>query len=148
MSAVAGKPEKESAMAGEPEKEGAMAGESEKEGGVAGEPKENKGRIRPRAVLLRGAVLTALMEGVTLFVRFGLELSAAEYIEKSDPPLLLQMHHFFWALPLLAVAALLRFRGRSALWLLAAAFGLMASDLLHHLVFLPLLAGETGWHWP
>jgi len=115
---------------------------------VPGEPEKNEGRLEPRAVLVRGAVLTVLMEGVTLLVRFGLGLSAAEYIERSDPPLLLQIHHLFWAVPLLAVAALRRFRGRAAQWLLAAALACVASDLLHHLVFLPLLTGETGWHWP
>jgi VanZ family protein len=90
--------------------------------------------------------LTALGEAVTVAARFGGGVSAREF--NRTAPLLLQIHHMFWALPLGAAAFVLRRRPRVAGWLAAIAVACVASDLAHHFVVLPLLAGETGWHWP
>ena len=90
--------------------------------------------------------LSALGEAVTVAARFGAGVSAREF--NRTAPLLLQIHHLFWALPLGAAAWLLRRRPRVAGWLSALAVACVLSDLAHHFVVLPLLAGETGWHWP
>jgi len=89
---------------------------------------------------------TLAAEAVTLFTRFAVGVSAVEF--NRTAPLMLQMHHMFWSVPLFAAAAVLwRFQGlRRAL--LGIGIGLVASDLLHHFIVLPILVGNTGWHWP
>lgn len=32
--------------------------------------------------------------------------------------------------------------------MLGIAIDLIASDLIHHFLVLPLLVGNSGWHWP
>jgi hypothetical protein len=87
--------------------------------------------------------VTLATEGVTLYLRFGRHQTAAEF--NKTAPLLLQMHHMFWSVPLLAVLPVCpRLRGA----LLGTAIGFIVSDLLHHFLVLPLAVGNTGWHWP
>jgi hypothetical protein len=54
----------------------------------------------------------------------------------------------FWAIPLVAGAGLFRSRPRVVTRLGVAAIACIVSDFAHHFVRLPLIAGETGWHWP
>lgn len=89
---------------------------------------------------------TLLGEAVTLLLRFRTGITAVEFNRMA--PFLLQIHHMFWSLPLLALAAMLRRRQPAMMLLCAAAAACVASDLLHHFVVLPLLVGNTGWHWP
>jgi hypothetical protein len=91
--------------------------------------------------------VTVAVEAVTLAARFAAGLSAAEF-NAGAPPLLLQMHHMFWSLPLLAIVPFVWRRPRLSGSLLGISFGLIASDLLHHFLVLPLTVGNTGWHWP
>lgn len=90
---------------------------------------------------------TLIAETATIACRVVLGQTAAEF-NASGPPLLLQIHHMFWAVPLFAVAAVLRGRRRVAAALWGIGLGLVASDLAHHFVVLPLWQGNTGWHWP
>ncbi|MEN6449655.1 MAG: hypothetical protein ABFC96_04105 [Thermoguttaceae bacterium] len=90
--------------------------------------------------------ITALVEGVTVAMRFGSGVSAAEF--NATAPLLLQIHHMFWSLPLLAALPLVWRRQKLSGTLLGVALGLIFSDLVHHFVVLPVLVGNTGWHWP
>jgi hypothetical protein len=103
-------------------------------------------RPPPRHLLAWTAGLTAAIEAVTLGLRFGGGVTAAEF--NRTAPWVLQIHHMFWAVPVFAAALLVDGRPRLArgLWALAAA--LVVSDLVHHFVVLPLLVGNTGWHWP
>lgn len=90
--------------------------------------------------------VTMLVELITVYVRFGAGLSAVEFNESA--PLLLQVHHMFWSVPLLLAPPFTwRWPGLSGA-LLGIALGLIASDAIHHLVVLPLTVGNTGWHWP
>lgn len=89
---------------------------------------------------------TALVELVTLYLRFGLGATANEF--NRTAPLLLQVHHMFWSIPLLLLAASCRRTPRTSSVLRGIAAGLVASDLLHHFVALPIAVGNTGWHWP
>ena len=57
-------------------------------------------RPRGKSLLVRTLALTALFELVTVWVRFGKGLTAADFGEKS--PSLLRIHHLFWSLPLSA----------------------------------------------
>ena len=47
-------------------------------------------------------VATVVAEAVTVAMRFGTGMSAADF-NATKPPLLLQIHHLFWCLPLLPV---------------------------------------------
>jgi hypothetical protein len=104
--------------------------------------------VRPSLVLVlaTGAVSTMLTELVTLYLRFGLGASAIEF--NRTAPLILQVHHMFWSIPLLLFAAICRRKPRTSSVLRGIAAGFVASDLLHHFVVLPLAVGNTGWHWP
>lgn len=89
---------------------------------------------------------TGVVEGVTLYLRFATRVTAVEF--NATAPLLLQIHHMFWSIPLFLLApALWRFPRTSGA-ILGIAWGLVLSDLIHHFVVLPLTVGNTGWHWP
>jgi hypothetical protein len=91
--------------------------------------------------------VTVLVEIVTATIRFGLGVGATEF-SATSAPLLLKIHHAFWGLFLLLVAPLVWRWPRASGILLGVAFGLIASDMIHHLVVLPLTVGNCGWHWP
>jgi hypothetical protein len=107
----------------------------------------SRGRFSPQGVVALGLVLAAAAaETWTLAVRFGGNVTAVEF--NRTAPLILQIHHLFWAIPLIAGAGLFRSRPCVVRWLCVAAIACVASDLAHHFVVLPVIAGETGWHWP
>ena len=101
---------------------------------------------RPAVVARWAVVSTLLSEAVTVAMRIGTGTSAAEF--NRTAPLLLQIHHMFWSVPLALIAAVAWRRRRLSGALLGIGLGLVASDLLHHFVVLPLTVGNTGWHWP
>jgi hypothetical protein len=103
-------------------------------------------QTRRTVVVVWTAVSTVLIEGITLYLRLGGGITATEF--NRTAPLLLQIHHMFWSLPLLLVVPLLRRKPKLSGALLGIALGLILSDLLHHFVVLPLTVGNTGWHWP
>jgi len=107
---------------------------------------ESVRRIRSRAVILWAVVSTLVVEAVTLYLRFRSGVSATEF--NKTAPLLLQIHHMFWSVPLLLVVPFVWRKPRLNGALLGIALGLILSDLLHHFVVLPLTVGNTGWHWP
>lgn len=99
-----------------------------------------------RGLLAWTLVSTALVELVTVWVRFRGGVTAEEF--NPTAPFILRIHHLFWSLPLFAAAAIVRSRPPVRRALLGVAFGLIASDLLHHFAVLPVMVGNTGWHWP
>lgn len=90
---------------------------------------------------------TVVMELVTIALRIHYGQSAAEHIAATHPPLLMQIHHMFWSVPFI-VMALATSERRMSLALWSISLGLIASDLSHHFLVLPLWVGNTGWHWP
>ena len=94
----------------------------------------------------RGMLVAVLMEAITIGVRFAGHVSAVEFNRAA--PLALQIHHMFWAIPITGLAMFVRTHERLTMWLGAIAIGCVASDLSHHFIVLPLLVGNTGWHWP
>jgi thiosulfate reductase cytochrome b subunit len=103
-------------------------------------------RLDWRMVLVAGAIFTVIGEALALGARFGLGVSAEDFNKSAR--LLLQVHHMFWAIPLVVVAGVARAWPRVVSWLSALALACVASDLIHHFVVMPILAGETAWHWP
>lgn len=89
--------------------------------------------------------LTAVFELITLAIRFSTGTTAVEFNETA--PFVLQIHHMFWSVPVFAVAWFVREKA-AGVWLTGAGIALVASDLVHHVVVLPLLVGNAGWHWP
>ena len=59
-----------------------------------------------------------------------------------------QIHHMFWAVPLLFVVPFVWKKPRVCGAFLGFSIGFVPSDLMHHFVVLPLTVGNTGWHWP
>ena len=106
-----------------------------------------------RRVLLRrqwlwgwAAAVTVLTEAVTLYLRFEQGRTAVEF--NKTAPLLLQIHHMFWSLPLFLLLPLCWRCPRTSGTLLGIGVGFILSDLAHHFAILPVLCGHTGWHWP
>jgi hypothetical protein len=87
-----------------------------------------------------------VIELATIATRFLGGMNAVEF--NKTAPLVLQIHHMFWSLPLLAFVPFLGRLPRTRSAILGAAIGLVASDLIHHFIVLPLTVGNTGWHWP
>ena len=100
-----------------------------------------------KSICLWTISFTLIFEMITVGCRIQTGMSAVEF-SQSNPPLLLQIHHFFWSLPFLValpfIWPVVRIRNPVA----GIAFGLIFSDLIHHFVVLPLWIGQTGWHWP
>lgn len=101
-----------------------------------------------RSIGIWSAIFTIIGEAITAALRFGRGISAEEF--NRSAPLLLQIHHMFWSLPLFVLAGIAYacHRPRIAGILIALAIGCIASDLAHHFIVLPLTVGNTGWHWP
>ena len=101
---------------------------------------------RRSAIILWTVVSTILIEALTIYLRFGRGVNASEF--NKTAPLLLQIHHMFYSIPLLLVVPFLWRKPRLSSALLGIALGLILSDLSHHFLVLPLTVGNTGWHWP
>lgn len=102
--------------------------------------------IRYRTIVAWALGTTVVAEGVTLYLRFAVHVSAVEF--NATSPLLLQIHHMFWSIPLFVVAPFFWRFPRTSGAILGAACGLVFSDVLHHFLVLPVTVGNMGWHWP
>ena len=91
-------------------------------------------------------VTGVVVEAICLYLRFERGQTAVQF--NRTAPLLLQLHHMFWALPLAALLPLLWQRPRVSGTVAGLSIGFIASDLANHFLILPALIGETGWHWP
>ncbi|MEN6492818.1 MAG: hypothetical protein ABFD16_00885 [Thermoguttaceae bacterium] len=83
---------------------------------------------------------------MTLYLRFAARVTAVEF--NATAPLLLQIHHMFWSIPLFLVAPFFWRSPRTSGAILGIACGLVLSDLMHHCIVLPVTVGNMGWHWP
>lgn len=94
-----------------------------------------------------GLFVTVGLELITVYMRFRSGgISAVEF--NRTAPLLLQIHHMFWAVPLLLVVPFVWKKPRVCGAVLGISIGFVLSDLAHHFIVLPLTVGNTGWHWP
>jgi len=103
---------------------------------------------RRRNALIWCIAVTAAVEAVTIVVRFTSGTSAAEFQAAHSLPLPLRIHHMFWGLLPIIIAALAWRRPKPAGALLGLGLGLILSDAIHHCIVLPLTVGNMGWHWP
>lgn len=103
-------------------------------------------RVRRQWLWYWAIAVAILVEGITLYLRFGLQRTAAEF--NRTAPLVLQMHHMFWSAPLLVILPFAWNHPRLSGWLAGVSAGFIASDLAHHFLVLPLLIGDICWHWP
>lgn len=101
---------------------------------------------RRTSIIVWTVISTVVVEAITIYLRFRSGISATEFNETA--PLLLQIHHMFWSIPLFLIAAIAWRMPRLSGTLLGIAYGLVLSDLMHHFMVLPLIVGNTGWHWP
>lgn len=101
---------------------------------------------RRESIVVWTIAVTLVAEAITCALRFGTGATATEF--NKTAPLLLQIHHMFWSVPLLAVVPFVWRRPRLSGTLLGIGLGLILSDLAHHFLVLPLTVGNTGWHWP
>ena len=102
--------------------------------------------VRLKTTTTWTVAVTVVAESVTLYLRFVRGETATEF--NKTAPMLFQVHHMFWGVPLLLVLPFIWRRPRMAGALLGVALGLVISDLVHHGLVLPLTAGNMGWHWP
>jgi hypothetical protein len=106
---------------------------------------EKERNLKP--LMYSAVITTVIVEAVTVLTRLITGMSAADFNAK-DPPLILQIHHMVWSIPLFLIA-LLFYRKRSVCQVLVGlGIGLILSDLMQHFIVLPLWVGNTGWHWP
>jgi hypothetical protein len=103
-------------------------------------------QTRQQWAIAWAVAVTLIAEGITLYLRFGRHQTATDF--NKTAPLWMQIHHMFWSVPLLVALPLCGSRPRLSGALLGIAVGLVASDLLHHFLVLPVVVGNTGWHWP
>jgi ABC-type proline/glycine betaine transport system permease subunit len=96
--------------------------------------------------MLWGLAVTVLAEAVAAYLRFHSGIAAAEF--NKTAPLVLQIHHMFWSIPLLVVVPFVWRKAGLSGAVIGIALGLILSDLMHHFVVLPWTVGNTGWHWP
>ena len=101
---------------------------------------------RYRSLIGWAIATTVIVEGVTLYLRFARDMDAVEFNQTA--PLLLQIHHMFWAVPLFLALPLVWRWPRATGALAGIGCGFIVSDLAHHFIVLPLTVGNIGWHWP
>jgi hypothetical protein len=104
--------------------------------------------LRSKTFWLWCLATTVVAEFTTAGCRVYFDQSAAEFNTAANPPLVVKMHHMFWAIPLVLTGLVLLKRREVARSVFGASAGLVLSDLVHHFVVLPLWVGSTGWHWP
>jgi hypothetical protein len=103
-------------------------------------------QIRRSSLILWTILSTIVFEAITAYLRFHKGITAPEF--NKTAPLILQIHHMFYSLPLFIILPFVWRRPRLSGALLGIALGLIFSDLMHHFVVLPLTVGNIGWHWP
>jgi hypothetical protein len=90
--------------------------------------------------------ITLVAESITAYLRFENGINAVEF--NAAAPLLLQIHHMFWSIPLFLLAPFFWWIPRTGGAIIGIGCGLVLSDLIHHFIVLPLTVGNIGWHWP
>jgi hypothetical protein len=98
--------------------------------------KSQNRNMRRRCVVNWFVATTVFAEAITLWLRFDRGIEATEF--NRTAPLLLQIHHMFWSVPLLVAMPLFRRQPRALETLLGISLGLVVSDLMHHFVVLPI----------
>ncbi len=94
-------------------------------------------------VLLWLLVATVLLEIITCAARFGFRLRSRSWVRiYSKYTLGIRVHHGYFGVALLPALFFFPIDSKEGAGIAAFAGGLILSDLIHHLVVLPLLTGE------
>ena len=105
--------------------------------------------ISLKQVILYSAVLTALIEAVTVLFRFGLHLESTRDTASTVGRLTggIRIHHgYIGLLAVLIAAAVFHRRPLPGRWLLVAGIALVLSDLVHHFLVLWPILGDPQFH--
>jgi hypothetical protein len=111
-----------------------------------GQPMDQRRATRCRSIVGWTIGVTVLVEGITLYLRFARGVAAGEF--NATAPLVLQIHHMFWCIPLFLLAPFFWRLPRASGAIVGIGCGFVLSDLVHHCIVLPLTVGNMGWHWP
>ncbi len=98
-----------------------------------------------RQIVVYSLLLTALLEGVTVFFRFGLGMEATKATASTTGRLTggVRVHHgYLGIVAILVAAAMLRRRPDVARWLLVVGVALVLSDAVHHFLVLWPIVGS------
>ena len=97
-----------------------------------------------RAIIVRSLVLTVLIEGITVFFRFGLGMESTRDTASVVSPLTfgLRIHHGYLGIILLALTCILLKAQTSKAWLIPVSISLILSDLIHHFLVLWPIVGS------
>jgi hypothetical protein len=116
------------------------------------QPKSNQRERAPvnniLGIVARTALLTALMEAVTLLCRFGFDIQATRDTASTVGRIAcgLRIHHGYIGLAAVAVGLFLWRRPALRHWLLITGSALVLSDLIHHFLVLWPLLGDPEFH--
>ena len=102
-----------------------------------------------KQVIFYSAVLTALIEGITVLLRFGLHLEATRDTASTFGRLSggIRLHHgYVGLLAVLIAAAVLRRRPLLGRWLVVVGIALVLSDLVHHFLVLWPIVGSPEFY--
>jgi hypothetical protein len=103
---------------------------------------------RKRNALIWCLAVTFAVETLTIICRLLSGSSAAQFQAAHPLPLLFRIHHMFWGLVPLIVAAFFWRRPKLSGILIGLGLGLIFSDAIHHCIVSPLWFGNMSWHWP
>ena len=111
---------------------------------IRGGGRRTTAQHRYSLILHRTLIFTAIFEGITCFMRFGLGLQSTRdtgSLAKFTGGL--RIHHGYLGI-LLAAVSYLRCRDRSSvhLWMLPVGLALILSDLIHHFIVLYATTGD------
>ncbi|MBN1900401.1 hypothetical protein JW926_03635 [Candidatus Sumerlaeota bacterium] len=96
-----------------------------------------------------GAIVTIIYEVGTILSRVFSGISAGEFHERYNLPILLRIHHMFWGIFFFIIGLTIARRlPKYSPWIAGIGIGLFLSDVIHHFIVLPLWIGNIGWHWP
>ncbi len=88
-------------------------------------------------------VVTVLLEVITCTARFGFRLRSRAWVRTySKYTFGIRVHHGYFGVALLPALLFFPIDSKEGVGIAAFAGGLILSDLIHHLVVLPLLTGE------
>ena len=98
-----------------------------------------------RQIVVHSLLLAAILEGVTVFFRFGLGLEASKVTASTEGRLTggIRLHHgYLGVAAVLVAAAVLRRRRALAHWLLVVGVALTLSDAVQHFLVLWPIVGS------
>ncbi len=89
-----------------------------------------------------------ILELVTLACGWMYGGSGEDFSNKYKVPVWIQSHHGWYGLLFMLLSLAFWKKNKAFVWLFGLGFGLFFSDVIHHLIFAPIIYGNMRWHWP